>query len=132
MAPGAVLEVDLPEPVAGPSPEPAVDVSVLHADDAVIVVDKPAGLVVHPGAGHATGTLVNALLARFPDMIGRAWPDPARPGVVHRLDKGTSGVLMVARTPEAADLVVRAAAGPQRRAALPGPRLGHGRRHAAA
>jgi len=105
VAPGAVLEVELAEPDPGPSPEPAVDVTVLYADDAVIVVDKPAGLVVHPGAGHATGTLVNALLARFPDMMGRAWPDPARPGVVHRLDKGTSGVLMVARTPEAAGVL---------------------------
>jgi len=101
VAPGAVLEVELPEPVPGPLPEPALEVAVLHADAAVIVVDKPAGLVVHPGAGHATGTLVNALLGRFPEMIGLAWPDPARPGVVHRLDKGTSGVLMVARTPEA-------------------------------
>ena len=77
VAPGAVLEVDLPEPVAGPSPDPAVDVSVLHADDAVIVVDKPAGLVVHPGAGHATGTLVNGAPRPLPghDRPGRG-PTP--------------------------------------------------------
>jgi 23S rRNA pseudouridine1911/1915/1917 synthase len=76
-----------------------VELNVLYADDAVIVVDKQAGLVVHPGAGHRDGTLVNGLLARFPDMGGHVWPDASRPGIVHRLDKGTSGVLMVARTP---------------------------------
>ena len=100
VAAGAVLELELPEPPSGPAPEPAVALDILYADDAVVVVDKPAGLVVHPGAGHPAGTLVNALLARFPDMLGRDWPDPGRPGVVHRLDKGTSGVLMVARTPQ--------------------------------
>jgi len=70
----------------------------------VIVVDKPAGLVVHPGAGRADGTLVQGLLARFPDLrdAGMApGADPSRPGIVHRLDKGTSGLLVVARTAEA-------------------------------
>jgi 23S rRNA pseudouridine1911/1915/1917 synthase len=71
---------------------------VVHADEQVIVVDKPAGMVVHPGHGNAGGTLVNGLLARFPDMAVQPWPDPARPGIVHRLDKGTSGLLVVART----------------------------------
>jgi len=66
-----------------------------------VVVDKPAGLVVHPGAGRAAGTLVNGLLDRFPEMAAAPWPDPARPGIVHRLDKGTSGLLMVARQPAA-------------------------------
>jgi 23S rRNA pseudouridine1911/1915/1917 synthase len=70
---------------------------VVYADDDVIVVDKPAGLVVHPGAGHERGTLVNGLLAEFPDLAGdRVAPD--RPGIVHRLDKGTSGLLVVARS----------------------------------
>ena len=63
------------------------------------MVDKPAGLVVHPGAGHAAGTLVHGLLALYPD-IARAGAHE-RPGIVHRLDKDTSGLLLVARTPEA-------------------------------
>ena len=73
------------------------ELALVHVDDQVIVVDKPAGLVVHPGAGRTTGTLVQALLGRFPDMAGTGSPD--RPGIVHRLDKGTSGLLVVARTP---------------------------------
>ena len=78
-------------------------VAVVYADDEVIVVDKPAGLVVHPGAGHPDGTLVHGLLARFPDLAQLAEPglgrlDRDRPGIVHRLDKGTSGLLVVART----------------------------------
>lgn len=87
-------------------PESQVVFDVLHVDDDVVVVDKPAGLVVHPSLGHATGTLVNGLLAlglfRNEDLL-----DPsdatsnARPGIVHRLDKGTSGVMVVARTGQA-------------------------------
>ena len=75
------------------------DLALVHVDDHVVVVDKPAGLVVHPGAGRSTGTLVQALLGRFPDLAGTG--DPARPGIVHRLDKGTSGLLVVARSPAA-------------------------------
>ena len=82
------------EPVT-PAADPAVEVPVVWADEAVIVVDKPAGLVVHPGAGHAGGTLVHGLLAKFPDL-NQLGGD--RPGIVHRLDKGTSGLLVVART----------------------------------
>lgn len=79
-------------------PEPGVHVPVVYADDDVIVVDKPAGLVVHPGSGNQTGTLVHGLLARFPDLARLAHGDQAeRPGIVHRLDKGTSGLLMVGR-----------------------------------
>jgi len=84
---------------AGVRPEPGVDVDVVHEDEGVIVVDKPAGLVVHPGAGNDTGTLVAGLLARYPELA--AVGDPSRPGIVHRLDKGTSGLLVVARTPAA-------------------------------
>jgi 23S rRNA pseudouridine1911/1915/1917 synthase len=80
-------------------PEPDVAIRVVHEDEGVIVVDKPAGLVVHPGAGHASGTLVAGLLARYPELAGVG--DPDRPGIVHRLDKGTSGLLVVARTPTA-------------------------------
>jgi 23S rRNA pseudouridine1911/1915/1917 synthase len=80
------------------------DLPLVHVDDAVIVVDKPAGVVVHPGAGQATGTLVQALLGRFPDLAGAGSPD--RPGIVHRLDKGTSGLLVVARTQAAYESLV--------------------------
>jgi 23S rRNA pseudouridine1911/1915/1917 synthase len=87
----------------GPEADPSVEVPVVFSDDQVIVVDKPAGLVVHPGAGHRSGTLVNGLLARFPGLSALATePGQAdRPGIVHRLDKGTSGLLVVARTLEA-------------------------------
>lgn len=93
-----------PAPAAGLRPDPDVVFTVVHADDDVIVVDKPAGLVVHPGAGHEHGTLVHGLLARFPEIATVG--DPARPGIVHRLDRGTSGLLVVARTPAAYDALV--------------------------
>jgi 23S rRNA pseudouridine1911/1915/1917 synthase len=99
---GQELEVVLPpaKAAAGVTGEPGgEDLALVHVDDDVIVVDKPAGLVVHPGAGRSTGTLVQALLGRFPDMAGTG--DPDRPGIVHRLDKGTSGLLVVARSPAA-------------------------------
>ncbi len=72
----------------------------MFVDSDLVIVDKPAGLVVHPGAGNREGTLVQQLLELFPD-ISAAGPDGDRPGVVQRLDKGTSGLLVVARTPEA-------------------------------
>jgi len=73
--------------------------SVVFEDPDVVVVDKPAGLVVHPGAGHEQGTLVNGLLARYPEIVSVG--DPARPGIVHRLDRDTSGLLVVARSERA-------------------------------
>jgi 23S rRNA pseudouridine1911/1915/1917 synthase len=75
---------------AGPEPIP---IAIVHADDALLVVDKPAGLVVHPGAGNRSGTLQNALLHRYPELA--VLP---RAGLIHRLDKDTSGLLLVART----------------------------------
>lgn len=91
-----------PDRQAGPEPDEDVQVPVVYADDHLIVVDKPAGLVVHPGAGNRHGTLVHGLLARFPDLAALAEGDEKdRPGIVHRLDKGTSGLLVVARTPQA-------------------------------
>jgi len=90
----------------GAEPDESVVVPVVHADESVVVVDKPAGLVVHPGAGNATGTMVNGLLARYPD-IGGVGPDPERPGIVHRLDAGTSGLVVVARTDAAYASLVR-------------------------
>ena len=107
VAEGQELEVSLPErprstALAG---EPGGDdLALVHVDDQVIVVDKPAGVVVHPGAGRSTGTLAQALLGRFPDLAEAG--DPQRPGIVHRLDKGTSGLLVVARTPAAHESLV--------------------------
>ena len=83
------------------APEAMVDLDIVYEDQDVIVVDKPAGVVVHPGAGHRTGTLVSGLLARFPDLAAASGPradDQLRPGIVHRLDKDTSGLMVVART----------------------------------
>jgi 23S rRNA pseudouridine1911/1915/1917 synthase len=106
---GDEVEVDLPDPAEAKrlEPEPGVPVPVVHADDHLLVIDKPAGLVVHPGAGQTSGTLVHGLLARYPELLG-VGDDPARPGIVHRLDKGTSGLLLVARTPEAYEALVAA------------------------
>jgi len=99
LAEGETVDVTVPEVVttriAG---DPSVDFAVVHADADVIVVDKPPGLVVHPGAGHSSGTLVHGLVARFPDLLDAGAGDPGRPGIVHRLDKDTSGLLAVART----------------------------------
>lgn len=102
---GSELEVALPPPASTElSPAPDVEVEVVYADDDVLVVDKPAGMVVHPGAGNQQGTLVQALVARYPEVaqIGQ----PGRPGVVHRLDKGTSGLLVVARSESAYEALV--------------------------
>jgi 23S rRNA pseudouridine1911/1915/1917 synthase len=102
---GSALTVHLRPPGdSAVAPEAGVTFDVVHADPDVVVVDKPAGLVVHPGAGHTEGTLVGGLLARFPDLaqlVTDGVCPPDRPGIVHRLDKGTSGLLAVARTAEA-------------------------------
>ena len=106
VAEGQELWVDLPEVVAAPpvEPEPEVSVPVVYEDDQVVVVDKPQELIVHPGAGNPTGTLVGGLLARYPEIAGVGEAD--RPGIVHRLDRGTSGLLAVARTAEAYESLV--------------------------
>lgn len=94
---GSVVELLAEPEVAGPpAPDAAVEVVTRYEDDDVVVVAKPAGLVVHPGAGHPDGTLVNGLLARYPEIADVG--DPARPGIVHRLDRDTSGLLVVARS----------------------------------
>ncbi len=87
------------------APEEA-PLAVLHEDPHLVVLDKPAGLTVHPGAGRATGTLAHRLLARYPEMAGVG--GPGRPGIVHRLDKDTSGVLVAARTAAAYERLARA------------------------
>jgi len=111
---GDEVEVEVPDPAEdrGLVPEPAVQVTVVHADDHLLVIDKPTGLVVHPGAGQLTGTLVHGLLARYPELAD-VGGDPVRPGIVHRLDKGTSGLLLVARTQPAYEGLVRALASRQ-------------------
>ncbi|MFN3705342.1 MAG: RluA family pseudouridine synthase [Thermoflexales bacterium] len=94
--PGAIVTLDVPDPAPSrPQPE-ALPLEVLYADADVWAINKPAGMVVHPGAGAQRGTLVNALLAHDPALAQVG--DPLRPGIVHRLDKETSGVLIVART----------------------------------
>lgn len=96
LRPGAVVEVTLPDAGADERPEPPV-VPIVYADDALLVVDKPAGLVVHAGAGGREPTLAGQLAS-----LGAAGgPDPTRAGIVHRLDRGTSGLLVVARSQEA-------------------------------
>jgi 23S rRNA pseudouridine1911/1915/1917 synthase len=77
---------------------------VVYVDDDVIVVNKEAGVVVHPGAGNQSGTMVNFLLAGYPDIAGVG--DPMRPGLVHRLDAGTTGLIVVARTEQAYESLV--------------------------
>ncbi|MEZ0241517.1 MAG: RluA family pseudouridine synthase [Chloroflexota bacterium] len=99
VGPGTELRLDVPEPVAldlEPAPDIAFD--VIYEDADLLVIDKPAGLVVHPSAGHAGDTLVNALLARGGEGAWGGIAGVQRPGIVHRLDRDTSGLLMVART----------------------------------
>jgi 23S rRNA pseudouridine1911/1915/1917 synthase len=92
------LAVPPPEPAA-PAGE-AIPLNIVHEDDEIIVIDKPAGLVVHPAAGHATGTLVNALIAHCGDSLSGIG-GVKRPGIVHRLDKDTTGLMVVAKTDRA-------------------------------
>jgi len=94
---GEVIELAevAPAPVVAPPAEPAI----VWEDEHLLVIDKPAGLVVHPGAGHASGTLVDALAGKI------AGGESGRPGIVHRLDRDTSGLMVVARSQEAYDLL---------------------------
>lgn len=82
-------------PTSAVLPEP-MELEVLYEDADVVVLNKPCGMVVHPGSGNRGGTLVNGLLHRYRDLAGQ-FPDSSRPGIVHRLDKDTSGVIIVAR-----------------------------------
>jgi len=95
---GQLIVCDRPDEAIVLSPEP-VEFTVLHEDDSLIVVDKPAGVVVHPGSGRTGGTLAAGLLYRYPELAGVG--TEGRWGLVHRLDKDTSGALLVARTGEA-------------------------------
>ena len=98
------VEVPAPQPVAL-EPE-AIPLQVVYQDSSLLVLDKPAGLVVHPGAGNRSGTLVNALLHHVKDLEGIG--GELRPGIVHRLDKDTSGLMVVAKTQAALEALQRA------------------------
>lgn len=104
---GAIYVLDIPPPMpATPQPQ-SIDLTILHEDEDLIVLDKPAGLVVHPAPGNYDGTLVNALLAHCgPGFTGIG--AERRPGIVHRLDKDTSGVMVVAKTQLASDALTTA------------------------
>ena len=101
---GERVEAEIPPAEAQELRPEALPLEVVYEDDAVLVVNKPAGMVVHPGAGHAGGTLAAAVLAHAPETAGVG--GQRRPGIVHRLDKGTSGLLVVAKTRPAYDSLV--------------------------
>jgi 23S rRNA pseudouridine1911/1915/1917 synthase len=99
VSPGERVEIALPPPPpSSPTPQ-AIPLDILYEDGHLLVVNKPPGMVVHPGAGRSNGTLVNALLARTGALA--AGQGPLRPGLVHRLDRDTSGLLLVAKTDQA-------------------------------
>jgi len=95
---GQRVEIIVPPRPRGALQPETIPLDILYEDDHLMVVNKPAGLTVHPGAGRTRGTLANAIIARVPQLAGVG--DPNRPGIVHRLDKDTSGALVVAKTPE--------------------------------
>jgi 23S rRNA pseudouridine1911/1915/1917 synthase len=106
LRPGDTIRVEIPVPQPSGLQAEAIPLKVLYEDDDLLVVDKPAGMVVHPAPGHSGGTLVNALLAHVPG-IELDMGDEARPGIVHRLDKDTSGLMVVAKRRAAHDNLSR-------------------------
>lgn len=99
---GDCVEYALPDEEAkAPLQAEEIPLDILYEDNAILVINKPAGLVVHPAAGNESGTLVSGLLFREPEAFAEVGDDTDRPGIVHRLDKDTSGVLVIARTPQA-------------------------------
>jgi 23S rRNA pseudouridine1911/1915/1917 synthase len=92
---GQMFDVDLPAPIAPKAVAEDLPLTILYEDSDVVVIDKPAGMVVHPAAGHSSGTVVNALLFHVDDLSGVG--GELRPGIVHRLDRGTSGVMIAAK-----------------------------------
>jgi len=103
--PGQVVSVDRPEPADSHVDAEDLPLEVLYQDASLAVINKPAGMVVHPAAGHAQGTLVNALLYHLDGLSGIG--GERRPGIVHRLDRGTSGLMVVAKTDAAHDALAR-------------------------
>lgn len=106
LADGDRIEVTLPEAARERIEPEALDLNVIYEDEDILVIDKPAGLVVHPGAGVRTGTLVHALVHRDPAIA--AVGGEGRPGIVHRLDRDTTGLLLVARTARAYRVLIEA------------------------
>jgi len=102
---GESVAVSLPEPAPTETPSQDIPLTVLYEDSQLIVIDKPAGMVVHPAPGHSEGTLVNALLHHCQDLSGIG--GELRPGIVHRLDKDTSGVMMATKTDAAHNHLAR-------------------------
>ena len=104
-AAGSIISVELPPPIPTDLIAEDIPLEVLFEDSHLIIINKPAGLVVHPAPGHYTGTLVNAILYRCPDLKGIG--SEKRPGIVHRLDMGTSGVMVVAKDQETHEGLVK-------------------------
>jgi 23S rRNA pseudouridine1911/1915/1917 synthase len=92
---GDAITLEIPPPAPTAAQPETIPLDVLYEDDALLVVNKPAGMVVHPAAGHSGGTLVNAVLGHAPDIVTG---NEERPGIVHRLDRDTSGVMLIAKT----------------------------------
>ncbi len=111
VASGDRIECEPPAPPPTTMVAEAGELAVIHEDPQLVVLDKPAGITVHPGAGRSTGTLAHLLLARYPEIATVG--GPGRPGIVHRLDRGTSGVMVVARTAAAYQRLSGAFAGRQ-------------------
>src|SRR6187551_573573 len=97
---GDMVKVSLPPPEPAVPQGEEIPLTIVYEDDAIIVIDKPKDLVVHPAAGHASGTLVNALIAHCGDSLSGIG-GVKRPGIVHRLDKDTTGLMVVAKTDRA-------------------------------
>jgi 23S rRNA pseudouridine1911/1915/1917 synthase len=104
VATGQVVSIEVPEQEDQALLAENIELDIIYIDANTIVINKPAGMVVHPGAGNDSGTVVNALLSQWPEIacVG----DPERPGIVHRLDKETSGILLIARNQKAYDWYV--------------------------
>ena len=103
VATGQVIDIRIPEPTTHDIQPQELPLVIVYEDADIAVIDKPAGMVVHPAAGHADGTLVNGLLYRYPEI---AINGTNRPGIVHRLDKDTSGLIVIARTPSGQKLLL--------------------------
>ncbi|MFT6069678.1 MAG: 23S rRNA pseudouridine1911/1915/1917 synthase [Bacteriovoracaceae bacterium] len=104
-SPGTVININIPPPPPLDAKAENIPLPILFEDEHLVIVNKPAGMVTHPAPGNYTGTLVNAILHHCPDLSGIG--DAKRPGIVHRLDKGTSGVMVVAKTQKAHEGLVQ-------------------------
>jgi len=102
---GDMVAVSLPSPASDQAEAEQIPLNVVYEDECLLVVDKPAGLTVHPAPGHSRHTLVNALLAHCPSLARLPWRD--RPGIVHRLDKDTSGLMVVAKSTEVQEHLIQ-------------------------